>query len=144
MQISRLKINIEDLYISKPLEKETYSKVMGENPNTLHSLYLIANELKAMHYFISLDDHPDYSISAYINIYHGYCNKARQQIGAIPSMSDKLKNRPYFVIKYKITNKNTMQEEFSFRHMSSNKNEIYKLIEVFHKKTEKLCKTNTF
>ena len=144
MQISRLKINIEDVYISKPLEKETYIKVMSENPNTIHSLYLITNELKAMHYFLSLDDHPDHIISAYIQVHHGYCNKARQQIGAIKSMSHKLKIRPYYVIRYKITDKKTMKETFSFRHKSTSKNEIYKLIKVFHDKTEELCKVNTF
>ena len=138
MQISRLKINIEDVYISKPLEKETYIKVMSENPNTIHSLYLIANELKAMHYFLSLDDHPDHIITAYIQVHHGYCNKARQQIGAIKSMSHKLKIRPYYVIRYKIADKKTMKETFSFKHKSTSKNEIYKFYIIQGKSFEKI------
>lgn len=54
MEITRLKVNIEDVYISKPLERETFIKVTNEHPSTIHSLYLIANELKAMHYFLEL------------------------------------------------------------------------------------------
>lgn len=144
MQISRLKVNIEDLYISKPLEKNTYLKVIGENHNTIHSLYLITNELKSMYHFLELDDHKTYSINAYISVFHGYCGKARQQIGVIKSMSDKLKQRPYFKITYKIIEKSNMKELFVIKHVSTNKNEIYKLIEIFHKKTEQLCKANTF
>lgn len=144
MEITRLKVNIEDVYISKPLERETFIKVTNEHPSTIHSLYLIANELKAMHYFLELDDHPEYAISAYINVYHGYCDKARQQISVIKPMQDKLKIRPFYKISYSILSKPSMRAVFSFKHMSSNKCEIYKLIEVFYKKTEILCKTNTF
>jgi hypothetical protein len=144
MQTNRLKINIEDLYISKPLEKETYLKVIGEHPNTIHSLYLITNDLVSLHHFLSLDDHPQYTINAYVSVYHGYCGKAKQQIGIINSMSEKHKQRPFFSITYKIINKSNMKESFSFKHMSTSKKEIYKLIDIFHKKTEELCRANTF
>lgn len=144
MKISRLKINIEDVYISKPLEKETLFRVINEHQSTIHSLYLITNELKAMHYYLSLDDHPEYTVSAYISVNHGYCGKARQQIGIIKSMSPKLKTRASYTITYKILNKISTKELFTFRHRTTNKNEIYKLIDIFYKKTEELCKANTF
>lgn len=144
MEITRLKINIEDIYISKPLEKETVFKIINEHPSTIHSLYLIANELKSMHHFLELDNHPNYSVSAYVSVYHGYCGKAKQQIAIMRGMDAKRKTRPFYKIVYKIMSKPSMREEFSFKHMSTNKNEIYKLIDVFHKKTEELCKTNTF
>lgn len=144
MLTSKLKINIENLYISKPLEKETFLKVMRENHNTIHSLYLIANDLKSMHYFLSLDDHPEYTVSAFISVHHGYCGKAKQQISIISSMRDKFKRRPSYSITYKIIDKSTMKDVFSFKHMSTNKNEIYRLIERFYNKTERLCKVNTF
>lgn len=144
MLANRLKINIEDLYISKPLEKETFLKVINEHPNTIHSLYLIANELKAMHYFLTLEDHPIYTISAYISVQHGYCGKAKQQIGAIRSMVEKYKQRPIFSISYKILLKENVKEVFSFRHVSSSKKEIYMLIDKFHKKTKELCNQNSF
>ena len=144
MEITRLKINIEDIYISKPLERETVFKIINEHASTIHSLYLIANELKSMHYFLTLDNHPTYSVSAYVNVYHGYVGEAKQQISIMKNMDEKKKTRPYYKIVYKILRKPSMQEEFSFKHMSTNKNEIYKLIDMFHKKTEELCKTNTF
>ena len=144
MLTNRLKINIEDLYISKPLEKETFLKVINEHPNTIHSLYLITNELKAMHYFLSLENHPLYDVSAYISVQHGYCGKAKQQIGVVKSMFNKYKQRPLFSISYKIILKENVKEVFSFRHVCSSKKEIYTLIDKFHKKTEQLCKANTF
>lgn len=144
MEITRLKINIEDVYISKPLERETYLKVINDHHATIHSLYLITNELKAMHYYLNLDNHPEYAITAYININHGYCGKAKQQISVIKSMNEKAKIRPFYTIVYKILRKSTMKEEFSFRHVTTNKNEIYKLIDVFHEKTSELCKVNMF
>lgn len=144
MEITRLKINIEDIYISKPLERETVFKIINEHASTIHSLYLIANELKSMHYFLTLDNHPTYSVSAYVNVYHGYVGEAKQQISIMKNMDEKKKTRPYYKIVYKILRKPSMQEEFSFKHMSTNKNEIYKLIDMFHKKTEELCKTNTY
>lgn len=144
MEITRLKINIEDIYISKPLERETVFKIINEHASTIHSLYLIANELKSMHYFLTLDNHPTYSVSAYVSVYHGYVGEAKQQIAIMKNMDEKKKTRPYYKIVYKILRKPSMQEEFSFKHMSTNKNEIYKLIDMFHKKTEELCKTNTY
>lgn len=144
MQVDRLKIDIENLYISKPLERETFIKVMNENPNTIHSLYLITNELKSMHYYLSLDDHPKWTLRAYVSVHHGYCGKAKQQISSIKSMSSKNKQRPEISITYKIIDKSNMKEVFSFRHRSTNKREIYNLIERFYKKTEELCKVNTF
>ena len=144
MEITRLKINIEDIYISKPLERETVFKIINEHASTIHSLYLIANELKSMHYFLTLDNHPTYSVSAYVNVYHGYVGEAKQQISIMKNMDEKKKTRPYYKIVYKILRKPSMQEEVSFKHMSTNKNEIYKLIDMFHKKTEELCKTNTY
>lgn len=144
MEIIRLKINIEDTFISKPLEKETLFKIINEHPSTIHSLYLIANELKSMHHYLQLDNHPDYSISAYVSIYHGYCGEAKRQIGIIKDMAEKRKTRPFYKIVYKVLSKPSMREEFSFKHMTTNKNEVYKLIDMFHKKTEELCKTNTF
>ena len=105
MKASRIKIDIENLYISKPLERETYLKIVGEHRGTIHSLYLITNELKSMHYYLSLDDHPIYEVSAYISINHGYCGKARRQIAIINCMSEKLKQRPSFKLTYKIINR---------------------------------------
>jgi len=144
MQTSRIKINIEDLYISKPLEKETYLKVIDEHYSTIHSLYLITNDLMSMHHFLTLDDHPLYMVTAYVSVHHGYCGKARQQISVIKSMSDKFKQRPFFSIIYKIVNKNGMKDIFSFKHLSTSKKEIYNLIDTFHKKTEELCRADMF
>jgi len=143
MLINRLKINIEDAWISKPLEEESYLKVVKEHPNTIHSLYLITNELKSMHYFLSLDDHPTYVVSAYVSVQHGYCGKAKNQISIIKSMREKYIQRPSFNIIYTISSKDTMKDVFSFKHLTSSKKEIYKLIEVFHTKTQQLCRANT-
>lgn len=144
MLVSRLKINIENLYISKPLERETFINVMDSHHGTIHSLYLIANELKSMHYFLELTDHPTYTVTAYVSVYHGYCGEAKNQISTIKSMRDKAKQRPYMSIVYKQIEKSTMKEVFSFKHLSTSKKEIYNLIDRFHKKTEELCKVNMF
>jgi len=144
MEIKRHKIDIENLYISKPLEKETFIKVLNENKFTIHELYLIANSLKSMHYFLSLENHPKYSITAYVSIKHGYCGEARSQISVIKNMQEKYKLRPYMSLVYKIIDKSNTKEIFSFSHETVNKNQIYNLIDEFYNKTEKLCKVNTF
>ena len=97
-----------------------------------------------MHYFLSIDDHPEYSISAYVNVNHGYCGKAKQQVSVIKTMANKIKTRPFYTVVYKILQKSSLREEFSFKHVTTNKNEVYKLIDIFHKKTKNLCKVNTF
>ena len=143
MDITRLKINIEDLYLSKPLESELFWKLLEEkNENTIHSLYMLLNDVKALHYFISLDNHPEYAVTGYIKVDHAYIGKARQQIGVIPSMKKKLIQKPKFTLSFDIRTRVNAIPVFNFRHESTSKKEIYTLIERFDKKTQELCKVN--
>ena len=53
--INRIKIHLEWQFIKKPLDSDPLLKVIsGEHPSVLHRLYLIANELKEMQYFMEL------------------------------------------------------------------------------------------
>ena len=143
MEIHKLKINVEQCYITKTIDHETIGKVLATcNSNTTHQLYMMINEFKSLQYFLELD-HDDFAISAYIKTQYAYCGDAKRQAETISFMKDHVKKRPSFEIKYRFYRKIGDKSIFDFHHVTTDKNQIYTLIETLHNKTDYLCKTNT-
>lgn len=135
---TRLPIDIETTYITKPLHSDTLVATLKENsPQILHRLYLVANGLKDRQPFLELEDDV-YSISAHINIKHGYAQEAKEQAGILRIMKPKVVTRPEYTISFFINRRENMLEVFRFKHTTTNKQEVYNLISMLEEKINDL------
>lgn len=143
MEIQRLKINVEQCYITKPIDHETIGKVLAtQQSSTTHQLYMMINDFKSLQYCLELD-HPKFAISSYIKMQYAYCGDAKRQAETISFMKDYVKKRPSFEIKYRFYRKIGDKTIFNFNHITTDKHQIYKIINQLENKTRQLCKINT-
>jgi len=132
--ITRIPINLESNYITKPLHADTLVSTLKENSHhILHRLYLVANGLKDRQPFLELKNEK-YTVSANISIKHGYASEAREQASTLRIMKARLIIRPEYKISFSIYERVNMVEVFNFKHTTSNKVEIYNLISTLENK----------
>ena len=143
------KIKLRDLkrtYITKKLDSDTVLKVLsGEHPSVLHRLYLVANEVKEEHYFMELD-HEALQCSAKVKIKFGYSGDARLQADTISFMKDRLKQKPKYLILFRIYEKIGMKDIFTFRHETTNLDDLISVINKLETRTKEICqnRVNTY
>ena len=134
--IARLPIDLENIYITKSLHSDTLVATLKEKSHhILHRLYLVTNGLKDRQPFLELE-HEKYSVSAHVNIKHGYALEAKEQASVLKIMKPVLNTRPEYTISLFIYEKVNMLEVFKFRHTTTNKNEVYNLIAMLENKIE--------
>lgn len=144
--VNRIKINLDNKFITKALDRETLVKVLnGEHPSILHRLYLIANELKEEQYFMELD-HEVYQCSAKIKTRYTYSGDAKNQAETISFMKDRLKTKHKWLILFRIYEKVGMKDVFEFRHETTNVDDLINVINILETKTKEICqnKVNTY
>ena len=131
---TRIPINIENTYITKPLHADTLVATLKEKSHhVLHRLYLVTNGLKDRQPFLEIENEK-YTISANINIKHGYASEAKEQASTLKIMKSRLTVRPEYTISFFIYEKVNMVEVFKFKHTSTYKQEIYNLIATLENK----------
>jgi hypothetical protein len=134
----RLPIDLSKGYIVTPLKAETLTKVLAEdNPSVLHRIYLVANELKDFQPFMELE-HERLTLSANISVKYGYAGAAKEQASLIKMMKTRINQRPEYTISLTISEKVNMVERFTFKHTTSNKQEVYDLIARLEEKINEL------
>lgn len=144
--INKIKIHLDKQFITKPLDSDTLLKVVsGEHPSVLHRLYLIANELKEIQYFMELE-HETYACVAKIKTDYVYAGKARSQAEVLSFMKDKLGRRPEYTIIFRIYEKVGQLVEFEFKHKTTNMTDLINTINKLERKTLEICqnKVNTY
>ena len=133
---TRIPINIENTYITKPLHADTLVATLKEKSHhILHRLYLVTNGLKDRQPFLEIENEK-YTVSANINIKHGYASDAKEQASTLKIMKPIINVRPEYTISFFIYEKVNMVELFKFRHTTTNKNEVYNLISTLENKIE--------
>jgi hypothetical protein len=134
----RLPIDLSKGYIVKPLKAETLTKVLAEdNPSILHRIYLVANDLKDFQPFMELE-HERLTVSANISIKYAYAGAAKEQASLIKMMKTRIHQRPEYTISLTISEKVNMVERFTFKHTTSNRQEVYDLIARLEEKINEL------
>jgi hypothetical protein len=134
----RLPIDLSKGYIIKPLKAETLTKVLAEdNPSVLHRIYLVANDLKDFQPFMELE-HERLTVSANISIKYAYAGAAKEQASLIKMMKTRIHQRPEYTISLTISEKVNMVERFTFKHTTSNRQEVYDLIARLEEKINEL------
>lgn len=137
--IKRIPIDLERNYATRPLEKETFTKVLvDENHHVVHRIYLIANELKDFQPFMEIE-HERLTISANISIKFGYAGAAKDQALLIKNMKTKVNQRPEYTISLTISEKVNMVDLFKFKHTTTNRQEVYDLINKLEEKINQLA-----
>ncbi len=136
--ITKLPINIDDIYITKPLHADTLvAAIKDSSHHVLHRLYLVTNGIKDRQYFMELKD-DKYTISAHINTKHGYALEAKEQASVLRMMKTLVNRRPEYTISFSISEKVNMVEVFKFKHITTNKTEVYNLINKLEDKIKEI------
>lgn len=136
--IKRISVDLNKKYITKPLHSDTLTKALTENSHhILHRLYLVTNGLKDRQPFMEIE-HERYTVSAHINIQHGYAEGAREQASAFKMMKPKVTKIPQFTISFTISEKVNMVEVFKFKHVTTSEQEVYNLIKRLEDKIGEL------
>ena len=136
--ITRLPIDLTKKYITKALDSETFTKVLlDDKPQVMHRIYLIANSLKDYQPFMELK-HERLALSANLSIKHGYAGAAKEQASLVKTMTPKVIQRPEFTISLTMSEKLNMVERFTFKHTTTNEQEVFNLIAKLEEKIKEL------
>jgi hypothetical protein len=137
--VNKIKIHLEKKFITKPLDRETLIKVVSsEHPSVLHRLYLIANELKEIQYFMELE-HDSLACVAKVHSTFAYHGKARSQAAVVSYMKDKLKESPKYKIIFRIYEKISQKVIFEFSHITTNNIDLINTINKLELKAKDIC-----
>ena len=101
-------------------------------------IYLIANELKDFQPFMEIE-HERLTISANISIKFGYAGAAKDQALLIKNMKTKVDQRPEYTISLTISEKVNKLDLFKFKQTTTNRQEIYDLINRLEEKINELA-----
>jgi hypothetical protein len=135
---TRLPIDIETNYITKPLHSDTLTAKLKDNSSQiLHRLYLITNGLKDRQPFLEIESE-DYDITANVIIKHGYAQDAKEQASVLKIMKQRIAVRPEYTISFSITRKQDVVTVFNFKHTTTNKQEVYNLTSMLETKVKGL------
>ena len=144
--VNNIKIHLEKKFITKPLDRETLIKVVSsEHPSVLHRLYMIANDVKEIQYFMELD-HGVYDMVEKIHTTFAYQGKARSQAAIASYMKDKLNATPSYKIIFRIYEKVNQKVVFEFTHKTTNTLDLINTINKLELKAIEICqnKVNTY
>ena len=145
MQIVRNRIKLDKRYITIPLDVESLGKLLSSrNAGILHRVYLIKNELLKRQVFLEVDDEKNYIVNANVSINYAYAGEAKRQAEVIGFMKDLVKTKPKYIINFSVERKDTMEEIFTFKHVTTNDTEVINLMNKLEIKTYELCKVNTY
>ena len=137
--LTRKTFNLRKRWITKPLHRDTFNQILiDNNSGTTHRMYMLANEIEARQNFLELEGHLKYSLTAVVSIKPGYASQARSQASLLGFMRKYIRQRPEFVVKLCIYNKNKMIEAFSFKHITTNEKQVYRLVGQLEKKVKNI------
>lgn len=139
MKVTNLNVDLSKRYITEPLHKDALVQVSKDsNFHTAHRLFLVTNELKERYYFLELDDHDKYTVTAAINVRYTYGGQAKTQIESVAFLRPLLKHKNQYTVSYTIRTKKDLQEVFSFKHTTKSQQEVCELIDKLRQKTNQL------
>lgn len=137
--VNKIKINLDKKYITKSLDSDTLVKVIAsEHPNVLHRLYMIANEVSELQYFMEID-HPTLACTAKIKTNFAYAGAAKEQASVISFMRPYIKQKPSYIISCKVYEKVGMAVVFDFKQETSRVDNVINLIYKLEQKVLELC-----
>lgn len=106
------KVRLKNQYISKKIEAGALKQVLNSTHHTAYRLYLIANGIKELQKFATIDSE-EYSLTAYIKTECGFAGEAKEQVWKITHLQPLLRKIPKYTLKCEL------------KHLMSN-NIIYK------------------
>jgi hypothetical protein len=127
--IQRLKFDITQPYITKPLEVETFKKAyIDSHPSVLNRLYYISNGKKELMPALELVDHPSFIGKVSVSMQCAYAGNAKSQASVSKAMKRYLKLMPRYTIRCRIHTINNAKEIFTFKHVTSSQDRVYDVI----------------
>ena len=85
-------------YISTKLEAGTLQKVLNSPHQTVYRLYLIANGIKELQDFASINSN-EYDLTAYVKTECGFVGDASRQVWSITHLQPLLQKKPIYTLK---------------------------------------------
>ena len=126
--LERLKVVLTDLYITEPLEPETFKKSLDSDLEVVHQLYILKNGHKSIQKFAKLKN-PDYDLISHIRTEYGYVGKAKKQVWSVTRFASLLKRKPKYTFTCVLQNYKTNTYDYYNKVESLNPEVIYKIIE---------------
>lgn len=117
------KVKLTKPYISKKLEAATLRAVLDSTHQTTYRLYLIANDIKELQKFASIES-DEYLLTANVLTECGFIGDAKNQIWNIIHLQPLLNKKPKFIVRCELV------------HLMSNKT-VYKCV-FEHKNPEEI------
>ena len=127
--IKRISAKLDSPYITKPLHKNTVSKMLKGKDATIYRLYQITDGKKELHYFAEIVGDNTYSFSAYVKTTFAFAGDAREQINNIGQFSKLLQNKPKYEVKCSMTELYTNETIFEYNHEVSTEALAYNSME---------------
>ena len=139
--IKRISAKLNSPYITKPLHKDSVSKILKSNDRVVYRLYQITDDKKELNYFAEIVGENDYNFSAYVKTTFAFAGDAREQIKNI-GIDTLLKNTPKYEVKCSMTEQFTQKTIFEYSHEVSTDVLAYNSMEQCIKElNDKLNKT---
>jgi hypothetical protein len=127
--IKRINAKLDSPYITKPLHKNTISKMLKGNDATIYRLYQITDDKKELNYFAEIVGENIYSFSAYVKTTFAFAGAAREQINNIGQFGKLLLNTPKYEVKCSMTELYTNKTIFKYHHEVSTEATAYNSME---------------
>ena len=139
--VERIKTKLDSPYITKPLHKDSLSKILESNDRVVYRLYQITNDKKECKYFAEIVGDNNYSFSARVITTYAFAGDAREQINNI-GINTLLKSTPKYEVKCLVTDLYTQKTIFQYNHEVSTEVLAYNSMEECIKElNNKLNKT---
>lgn len=106
-------------YISKKIEPGTLQKVLGSSYQTAYRLYLIANSIKEVQKFASIDS-DEYDLTATVKTECGFVGDAKKQVWSILHLQPLLHKKPLYKLRCEL--KHLMSNNVVYRCQLEHKN----------------------
>ena len=113
--IKRISAKLNSPYITKPLHKDSVSKILESNDRVVYRLYQITDDKKELNYFAEIVGENDYNFSAYVKTTFAFAGDAREQIKNI-GIDTLLQNTPKYEVTCSMTEQFTQKTIFEYRH----------------------------
>ena len=113
--IKRISAKLNSPYITKPLHKDSVSKILESNDRVVYRLYQITDDKKELNYFAEIVGENDYNFSAYVKTTFAFAGDAREQIKNI-GIDTLLQNTPKYEVTCSLTEQFTQKTIFEYRH----------------------------
>ena len=132
-----MKFNLQEPYITKKIDASALKTVLASTYQTAYRLYLITNNVKEVQSFYE-NENKDYHVIASIKTSAAAAGEARAQIWNVKHLQPILRIKPRYVLRCRVTNKQTNKVIYRSEIISIKADTIYSEVMLCIKDLDKI------